>query len=130
MPNFHLHGCAAYFHNTHSRTGAYDKHLKQYITPVHWCGYNSLSSRGRVLQKGEFFHVKTPQLDAVSCHTQNKLYIRNSLESLLLDVTRSQMKRTVDCKIKLDYRRLAMTETPTGDCLSVSDEGSDIFLGL
>ena len=27
MPNFHFHGGGAYFHDTHSRTGAYDKHL-------------------------------------------------------------------------------------------------------
>ena len=27
MPNFHFHGGAAYFRDTHSRTGAYDKHF-------------------------------------------------------------------------------------------------------
>ena len=25
--NFHFHGGGAYFHDTHSRNGAYDKHL-------------------------------------------------------------------------------------------------------
>ena len=27
MPNLHFHGGGAYFHDTHSRTGAYDKHF-------------------------------------------------------------------------------------------------------
>ena len=27
MPNFHFHGGGAYFRDTHSRTGAYDKHF-------------------------------------------------------------------------------------------------------
>ena len=27
MPNFHCHGGGAYFRDTHSRSGAYDKHF-------------------------------------------------------------------------------------------------------